>query len=100
MPAVALTFWRGGAASYGRMPSRSVGLRREDRLDGELEHCCQLEGERQAQVVAARLDGVDGLAGYIEAVGEVGLPPAPDSAQFPKPIVHRVRRDLMVSVPA
>jgi signal transduction histidine kinase len=52
-------------------------LRDEDRFDGFAEHGGEAEGQRQAGVVAAGLDGVDRLAGHPAPVGQVGLAPPP-----------------------
>lgn len=70
----------------------------EHRLQGLLEQRSDLERQRQAGVAAAGLDGVHGLPGHVEAVGQVRLAPpsdlrafrAADSSPGP-PIGHRQR---------
>lgn len=51
------------------------------------------EGEREAGIELACLDGVDGLPGYIEGVGQLGLSPVALGAQHLKPILHRWRTE-------
>ena len=46
------------------------------------------ERQRQARIVFARFDGVDGLARYIEMLGQIALRPAARFAQFADVIVH------------
>ena len=55
----------------------------EDLLDQRVEDLGDLEGERQARVVAAGLDGVDGLTRDAGTGGEVSLGPVALSAEDP-----------------
>ena len=64
-------------------------IRGKDIFDLEFKLPGDFEGERQAGIVAAGLDGVDGLAGNLEPVGQVGLTPAPLRAKFPEDVFHR-----------
>jgi hypothetical protein len=60
----------------------------EDGLDGGFEETGEFEGQWEAGVVLAGLDGVDGLAGDLEAFGEVGLGPVAFGAEDAKAVVH------------
>src|SRR5580698_10303580 len=62
----------------------------EDRLDGLAEQAGDLEGERQAGVVFAGLDGVDALARDVEPPGEFGLTPVALGAQHFQAVFHRL----------
>ena len=55
--------------------ARALLLVGEDGLDGAVKEAGEFEGEREAGIVFAGLDGVDGLAGDLEFLGEVGLRP-------------------------
>lgn len=61
-------------------------------FDAETEEPGSPEGERQARIELACLDGVDGLPGHIEGVGQLRLRPVALGAQHLKPILHRYRR--------
>jgi hypothetical protein len=56
-------------------------------LDRLLEHFGDLEREGPG-IVAAGLDGVDGLAGDVESVGEVGVTPPSDDFWLSKAVTH------------
>ena len=53
----------------------------KDCFDRQAEEASELEGERQAGIILAGLDGVDALAGDVEEVGELRLAPAAFGAQ-------------------
>ncbi len=69
----------GSSAALGRVGSGWPGL--EDLLDGESEDARESEGERQARIVAAGLDRIDGLTRDPEPLRELRLRPAPLRAQ-------------------
>ena len=48
----------------------------EERFDRLTKEARDFEGERQARVVLARLDGIDTLARHIEPFRQLGLTPA------------------------
>src|SRR2546427_11371582 len=60
----------------------------EDGFDGGVEKAGEFEGQRETGVVLAGLDCVDGLAGDLEFLGEVGLGPVAFSAEDAEAIVH------------
>lgn len=64
----------------------------KDLFDGQSEEPGGPEGQRQTWIEFARLDGVDGLPGDIEGVGQLGLGPIALGAQHLKSIFHRYRR--------
>ena len=76
------------------LPSRFVA---EDMLDRGREEAGEFEGQRQAGIETAGLNGVDGLAGDVEAVGEIGLAPATLSAEDAKAILHWALRSWITS---
>jgi hypothetical protein len=61
----------------------------EELLDRALEELGEPEGEREAGVVAAGLQGVDRLPGDAQAVGHRGLRPAAGLPQLPEVVPHR-----------
>lgn len=61
----------------------------ENGFDGLFEYAREGEGEGQARVVAARFDGVDGLARDVKAHGQIGLRPIALGSQDSKAILHR-----------
>ena len=67
----------------------SSALLARQRHDAQSEEPGGPEGERQAWVELACLDGVDGLPGHIEGVGQLGLRPVALCAQHLEPIFHR-----------
>src|ERR1700751_3214711 len=69
--------------------SVGLGFVFEDLLDGEGEDFGDAEGEGERGVVAAGLDGVDALAGDVELLGEEGLGPATEGAEFLEVVIHR-----------
>src|SRR5258708_35083943 len=50
-------------------------------FDAQSEEPSGPEGERQARIELARLDGVDGVPGHIKGVGQLGLRPVTLGAQ-------------------
>src|SRR5690606_32102924 len=76
----------------GETASRLVG--KEDRLDRFAEQARQAEGERQAGVVLARLDRIDGLARDVQTLGQLALRPAEAFTQFAHAAVHGAYRNL------
>lgn len=59
-----------------------LGCGCEQRLDGVAEYRGDLEGEREARVVPAGLDRVDGLARDVQMIGELGLTPPARGAEL------------------
>ena len=57
----------------------------------------EFEGEGEAGVEAAGLDGVHGLTRDFEAVGEIGLAPATLGAEDAKAVLHWALRNWMTS---
>ena len=66
----------------------ALGLVGEDGLDSGVEEAGEFEGEGKAGVVFSGLDGVDGLAGDLEFLGEVGLGPVSFGAEDAEAVVH------------
>jgi|ERR1700683_1653466 len=66
-----------------------ISIRGEDVFDFELKLPGDFEGERQTGIVAAGLDGIDGLAGNFEPSGQIGLAPTPLRTKFPEDVLHR-----------
>jgi hypothetical protein len=60
----------------------------EDGFDGGFEETGEFEGQGEAGIVLAGLNGVDGLAGDLEAFGEVGLGPVAFGAEDAESVVH------------
>ncbi len=83
-----------GRMMYGLepVPSWLVG---EDLLDGGGEEAGQLEGQGQAGIETAGLNGVHGLAGDLEAAGEIGLAPVAFGAEDAKAVLHRFLQSWM-----
>jgi hypothetical protein len=65
---------------------REIRLRLEHRFDRSAEEPRNPEGERQARVVSARLDGDDALARDAEEVGELRLRPESLGAEDLDPV--------------
>lgn len=63
----------------------------KDRFDGSSEQPGDPEGQRQAGVIAACLEGVDGLAGHLELVGQGALAPTVVLAQRLEVVPQRFR---------
>jgi hypothetical protein len=63
----------------------------ENPLDRQAEQPRHSEGQRQAWVALARLDGVDRLARDLQALGQVGLGPFAFGAQDAQAVFHRIR---------
>src|ERR1700679_1202486 len=60
-------------------------------FDAQSEEPSGPEGERQARIELARLDGVNGLPGHIQGVGQLGLRPVALGAQHLEPILYPYR---------
>ena len=54
---------------------RRLVLRLKDVLDGQLKDRCDFEGQRQAGIVPACLDGADRLTGDLKLLGQLLLRP-------------------------
>lgn len=63
----------------------------EQRLDRLAEYVGDLESEGQARVIAAGLDRIDGLAGHVQPVGQVGLAPPSYGAPLAQTVSQRPR---------
>ena len=61
-------------------------------FDAHPEESCGAKGKRQARIELARLNGINGLSGDVEGVGQLGLRPIALGAQNLEPILHRYRR--------
>jgi hypothetical protein len=61
----------------------------KDGFDGTVEESSEFEGEWKTGVELAGLDGVDGLTGDFETLGEVGLTPILFSAEDTEAVFHR-----------
>jgi hypothetical protein len=77
---------KGGKGGAWRPQGCIVG---KDALDRLAEHAGDPEGERQARVVLAGFECVDGLARHRQLFGERALRPAARLAQFAQAVVHR-----------
>src|SRR5260221_4965437 len=66
-----------------------VLIRCKNVFNSQLELPGNFEGQRQAGVIAACLNGIDGLTGNFKPVGKVGLAPAPLRAKIPENVFHR-----------
>ena len=64
-------------ASRGSSLMNGAGARfiLEERFDRLTKEARDFEGERQARVVLARLDGIDALARHVEPFRQLGLTP-------------------------
>lgn len=82
----------GMSAARGSRHGFAIGF--EERVDPLLEDVREAERERQAGIVTAGLDGVDGLARDPDQVTELGLGPASGSSTGPDVVVHRVERTI------
>ena len=60
----------------------------EDGFDGAVEEASEFEGQWEAGVEFAGLDGVDGLAGDLETLGEVGLGPVVFGTEDTESVLH------------
>ena len=60
----------------------------EDGFDGAVEEASEFEGQWEAGVEFAGLDGVDGLTRDLEALGEVGLGPVAFCAEDAEAVLH------------
>jgi hypothetical protein len=60
----------------------------KDGFDGAAEEAGKFEGERKAGIELPSLDGVDGLTGDLEFLGEVGLGPVAFGAEDAKAVFH------------
>src|SRR5579875_446629 len=68
---------------------RLVGFRgKENVLDRAVEETSDTKSKRKAGIEFAGFDGVDALAGNLQALGEVGLTPVTLSAQDAEAILH------------
>jgi hypothetical protein len=56
-------------------------------FDAQAEETGAPEGEQQARIELAGLDGVDRLPGYIPGVGQLGLRPVAPGAQHRDPVL-------------
>ena len=82
--------------AHGRHHSKRCGVRAKRRscfggeylLNFQTEDPGDGEGERQAWVVAFRLDGIDRLARHVELAGEIGLGHAALAAEPAQRILH------------
>lgn len=63
-----------------------VGLK--DRFDGLIEELRDAKGERQAGIVFASFDGVNGLARHSESLGQFPLGPFTLGAENAEPVFH------------
>ena len=61
----------------------------EDGFYGEVEEASEAESEGERRIVSAGFDGVDGLTGDFEAVGEILLRPGAFGAEDAEAIIHR-----------
>ena len=64
----------------------------EDVFNAKPEEAGSPEGEWQAGIELARFNSINGLPGYIESVGQLGLRPVALGAQHLEPILHWYRR--------
>ena len=62
----------------------------EDGFDCGVEDTSEFEGERETGIELAGFDGVDGLAGDLEALGEVGLGPVAFGTEDTQAVIHRL----------
>jgi hypothetical protein len=62
---------------------------REDGFYRAVEEASEFEGERETGIELAGFDGVDGLAGDFETLGEVGLAPVAFGAEDAEAVFHR-----------
>ena len=60
----------------------------EDGFDGAVEEASEFEGQWETGIELAGLDGVDGLAGNLEALSEVGLGPVAFGAEDAEAVFH------------
>jgi hypothetical protein len=60
---------------------RGLLLVREDGFDGAVEEASKFESERETGIELAGFNGVDGLPGDFETLGEVGLAPVAFGAE-------------------
>ena len=63
-----------------------VALRLEDLFDGYAEEACETEGQRQARIVPAGFDRIDGLARDAEPLGDLSLRPVALRPQHAKAV--------------
>jgi hypothetical protein len=66
----------------------------KDGFDGAVEEASKFEGERETGIKLAGLDGVDGLAGDFEFLGEVGLAPVVFGAEDTESVFHLYLRRM------
>src|SRR6187402_1377452 len=62
--------------------------RRENGFDGKREERRDLEGQRQAGIVLARLDRVHRLPGHVEPFAEIGLRPSQRGTKLANSVFH------------
>ena len=77
-----------------------LGGRQEDRLDRLAEQARDAEGERQARVVLAGFDRVDGLARNRQPFGQLALRPALCLAQFADAALFKDSTQLIADLDA
>lgn len=82
----------GNAAGYDVRPILIQRGVMKDFFYGQSEKPGGPEGQRKARIELACFNRVDGLTGYIQGVGQLGLRPVALSAQHLEPILHRYRQ--------
>jgi len=73
--------------------------RAEQRFDRAFEQFGDLDCQEEARVVAAGLDGVDRLAGHVEAVRQIGMTPTPGGSKLAQ-VSRPARLVLIIGAPA
>src|SRR5204863_9176774 len=87
----------GRESAVGKRSPNAVALVKillglEDAFDGTPKQTPEGERQRQTRIVLAGLDGVDGLPGYLEPLGEIGLRPMTLSAEESESVLHSANR--------
>ena len=72
-----------------------LGFVGKDGFNGAVEEACEFEGEWEAGVELAGLDGVDGLTGDFETLGEVCLRPVAFGAEDAEAVLHWYLRRMI-----
>src|ERR1044072_8931625 len=73
---------------------------REDGFDRKLEERGDAEGERQARIIFAGLDGVDALPGDLQPLGEIALAPVALGAQHLESVLHLMKSRTVPARPS